>query len=53
MQNLRTRDLQTIDIEFNVYFKNLIGIFIVTKKELCLYGIECNSAACTVRSLTR
>lgn len=55
-----TRDLQTSDIEFNVYFKNLKGIckenklrefyfkflhrIIVTKKELCLYGIECNSA---------
>ena len=55
-----TRDLQTSDIEFNVYFKNLKGIckenklrefyfkflhrIIVTKKELCLYGIESNSA---------
>ena len=55
-----TRDLQTSDIEFSVYFKNLKGIckenklrefyfkflhrIIVTKKELCLYDIECNSA---------
>jgi len=55
-----TRDLQTSDIEFNVYLKNLKGIckenelrqfyskflhrIIVTKKELCLHGIQCNSA---------
>ena len=52
--------MQTSSIEFNFYFKNLKGIckenklrefffkflrrIIVTKKELCLYGIECNSA---------
>ena len=54
------RDLQFNNIELNGYFKNLKSIckennlrefyfkflhrIIVTRKELCLYGIECNSA---------
>ena len=54
------RDLQFNNIELSGYFKNLKSIckennlrefyfkflhrIIVTRKELCLYGIECNSA---------
>ena len=54
------RDLQFNNIELNGYFKNLKSIckennlrefyfkflhrIIVTRKELCLYGIECNNA---------